>query len=156
MSSNDRFWMASKIYNYKVVKQNGCTSFYLHWISITYDATVVMAPERLGAMHQTHQLHWELWFVKWHSKNGKWRNIGELDAQGFGHVIYKLATPNHVYHLVVFAMKYRWRTKWPCNSWKNWDVTFALVLGDVDVTHSERLRANVPLQADVNPNNVLV
>lgn len=122
------------------------------------DATVVMAPERLGAMHQTRisfvrTLIRKMAQQEWKVTKHEW----QLDAQGFGHVIYKLATPNHVYHLVVFCDEIADDERNDRVIAEKWDVTFALVLGDVDVTLLERLRANVPLQeAGRNPNNVLV
>ena len=93
-------WLA-KSYNYKVVsKMDAHRSTYTE--SALRDATVVMAPERLGAMHQTRisfvrTLIRKMAQQEWKVTKHEW----QLDAQGFGHVIYKLATPNHVYHLVV-------------------------------------------------------
>ena len=122
------------------------------------DATVVMAPERLGAMHQTRisfvrTLIRKMAQQEWKVTKHEW----QLDARGFGHVIYKLSTTNHVYHLVVFCDEIADDERNDRVIAEKWDVTFALVLGDVDVTLLERLRANVPLQeAGRNPNNVLV
>ncbi|PQJ88569.1 hypothetical protein [Aliivibrio sifiae] len=119
---------------------------------------IVMAPERLGAMHQNRisfvrslirkmaQQHWQVTKHEW-----------LLSPQGFGHVIYKLVTPHDVYHLVVFCDEIADEERNDRVIAEKWDVTFALVLGDVDVTLLSRLRENVPLQeAGRNPNNVLV
>ncbi|WP_239928795.1 hypothetical protein [Photobacterium sanguinicancri] len=121
-------------------------------------ADVVMAPERLGAMHQT-----RISFVRtmirkmaqqqWRVTKHEW----QLCPQGFGYVIYKLATPNHVYHLVVFCDQIADDERNDRVIAEKWDVTFALIKGGVDVSLLERLRANVPLQeAGRNPNTVLV
>ncbi|WP_215405490.1 hypothetical protein [Vibrio gigantis] len=149
-------WLA-KSYNYKVVsKMDAHRSTYTE--SALRDATVVMAPERLGAMHQTRisfvrTLIRKMAQQQWKVTKHEW----QLDPQGFGHVIYKLETPNHVYHLVVFCDEIADEERNDRVIAEKWDVTFALVLGDVDVTLLERLRANVPLQeAGRNPNNVLV
>ena len=122
------------------------------------NADVVMAPERLGAMHQTRvsfvrTLIRKMGQQQWKVTKHQWR----LDAQGFGHVIYKLTTPNHVYHLVVFCDEIADEERNDRVIAEKWDVTFALVYGEVDVCLLEQLRANVPLQeAGRNPNNVLV
>ncbi|WP_216599502.1 hypothetical protein [Vibrio sp. 03-59-1] len=122
------------------------------------NADIVMAPERLGAMHQT-----RISFVRtmirkmakqqWQVTKHQW----QLCPRGFGHVVYKLETPNHVYHLVVFCDEIADEERNDRVIAEKWDVTFALVYGEVDVTLLEQLRANVPLQeAGRNPNNVLV
>ncbi|MFT6139489.1 MAG: hypothetical protein ACJAXN_000679 [Psychromonas sp.] len=122
------------------------------------NADVIMAPERLGAMHQT-----RISFVRtlirrmaqqqWKVSKQEW----QLCPQGFGHVIYKLATPHHVYHLVVFCDQIADNERNDRVIAEKWDVTFALVYGYVDVSLLEKLRSNVPLQeAGRNPNNVLV
>jgi len=69
------------------------------------DATVVMAPERLGAMHQTRisfvrTLIRKMAQQEWKVTKHEW----QLDARGFGHVIYKLSTTNHVYHLLLMGV----------------------------------------------------
>jgi hypothetical protein len=122
------------------------------------DAAVVMAPDRLGAMHQNRisfvrSLIRKMAQQEWQVTKHDW----QLCPRGFGHVIYKLTTPNHVYHLVVFCDEIADEERNDRVIAEKWDVTFALVKGDVDVTLLEQLRANVPLQeAGRNPNNVLV
>ncbi|WP_159737723.1 hypothetical protein [Vibrio atypicus] len=122
------------------------------------NAEIVMAPERLGAMHQNRisfvrSLIRKMAHQQWQVTKHEW----QLCTRGFGHVIYKLATPEHVYHLVVFCDEIADHERNDRVIAEKWDVTFALVKGDVDVNLLERLRANVPLQeAGRNPNNVLV
>ncbi|MGF1709399.1 hypothetical protein L4C37_02310 [Vibrio kagoshimensis] len=122
------------------------------------NADIVMAPERLGAMHQNRisfvrTLIRKMAQQQWKVTKHEW----QLCPRGFGHVIYKLATPNHVYHLVVFCDEIADDERNDRVIAEKWDVTFALVYGDVDVSLLEQLRANVPLQeAGRNPNNVLV
>jgi hypothetical protein len=122
------------------------------------NADIVMAPERLGAMHQT-----RLSFVRtlirkmaqqeWKVSQHEW----DLSDQGFGHVIYKLVTPNHVYHLVVFCDEIDDDDRNDRVIAEKWDVTFALIYGEVNMSLLAKLRANVPLQeAGRNPNNVMV
>ncbi|WP_198552861.1 hypothetical protein [Psychromonas sp. Urea-02u-13] len=122
------------------------------------NAEIVMAPERLGAMHQT-----RLSFVRtlirkmaqqqWKVSQHEW----QLSTQGFGHVIYKLATPNHIYHLVVFCDEIADDDRNDRVIAEKWDVTFALIYGEVDMSLLAKLKANVPLQeAGRNPNNVMV
>ncbi|EEX93536.1 hypothetical protein VIOR3934_13467 [Vibrio orientalis CIP 102891 = ATCC 33934] len=122
------------------------------------NAALVMAPDRLGAMHQNRisfvrSLIRKMAKQQWQVTKHEW----QLCPRGFGHVIYKLATPSHVYHLVVFCDEIADEERNDRVIAEKWDVTFALVQGDVDVTLLEQLRANVPLQeAGRNPNNVLV
>ena len=122
------------------------------------NAESVMAPERLGAMHQTRisfvrTLIRKMAQQQWQVTKHEW----QLCPRGFGHVIYKLATPTHVYHLVVFCDEIADEERNDRVIAEKWDVTFALVIGDVDQALLKRLRANVPLQeAGRNPNNVLV
>lgn len=122
------------------------------------DAAIVMAAERLGAMHQNRisfvrSLIRNMASQNWQVTKHEW----QLCPRGYGHVIYKLTTPEHVYHLVVFCDEIADDERNDRVIAEKWDVTFALVQGDVDVTLLERLRENVPLQeAGRNPNNVLV
>ena len=122
------------------------------------DAATVMAPDRLGAMHQNRisfvrSLIRKMASQEWQVSKHEW----QLCPRGFGHVIYKLETPEHVYHLVVFCDELADEERNDRVIAEKWDVTFALVKGDVHVELLEQLRANVPLQeAGRNPNNVLV
>lgn len=122
------------------------------------DPAVVMAPTRLGAMHQNRisfvrtlirkmaQQQWQVSLDEW-----------QLSSQGFGHVIYKLKTVHAEYHLVVFCNDIADDERNDRVIAEKWDVTFALVLGSVDPALLAQLQANVPLQeAGRNPNNVLV
>ncbi|WHP64959.1 hypothetical protein [Vibrio harveyi] len=122
------------------------------------NAAIVMAPDRLGAMHQNRisfvrSLIRKMASQEWRVNKHEW----QLCPRGFGHVIYKLATPEHVYHLVVFCDEIADEERNDRVIAEKWDVTFALVKGEVNVELLEQLRANVPLQeAGRNPNNVLV
>ncbi|WP_104401232.1 hypothetical protein [Vibrio penaeicida] len=122
------------------------------------NANVVMAPERLGAMHQTRisfvrTLIRKMANQKWSVTNHQW----ELCPQGFGHVVYQLKTPENIYHLVVFCTEIEDDERNDRVIAEKWDVTFALVKGEVSQVLLNRLRENVPLQeAGRNPNNVLV
>ncbi|WP_367989031.1 hypothetical protein AB2S62_07065 [Vibrio sp. NTOU-M3] len=122
------------------------------------NAAIVMAPHRLGAMHQNRisfvrSLIRKMANQKWQVSKHEW----QLCPRGFGYVIYKLATPEHIYHLVVFCDEIADEERNDRVIAEKWDVTFALVKGDVNVELLEQLRANVPLQeAGRNPNKVLV
>ncbi|MFM2623901.1 hypothetical protein [Vibrio owensii] len=122
------------------------------------NAAIVMAPDRLGAMHQNRisfvrSLIRKMASQEWQVSKHEW----QLCPRGFGHVIYKLATPENVYHLVVFCDEIADEERNDRVIAEKWDVTFALVKGEVNVELLEQLRANVPLQeAGRNPNNVLV
>ena len=119
---------------------------------------IVMAPQRLGAMHSNRisfvrTLIRKMAQQKWLVTKHQW----QLSAQGFGHVIYKLETPNDFYHLVVFCNEIADDERNDRVIAEKWDVTFALVHGEVTDVLLAQLRANVPLQeAGRNPTNVLV
>jgi len=122
------------------------------------DPAVVMAPTRLGAMHQNRisfvrTLIRKMAQQQWQVSQHEW----QLSAQGFGHVIYKLKTENAEYHLVVFCNDIADDERNDRVIAEKWDVTFALVSGAVSQALLAQLQANVPLQeAGRNPNNVLV
>lgn len=119
---------------------------------------VVMNSERLGAMHQTRisfartllrkidQENWSLSTQLW-----------DLDPDGYGQVIYRLKTPEHIYHLVVFCNQIADEERNDRVIAEKWDVTFALVSGEVSDELLATLKANVPLQeAGRCPNAVMV
>lgn len=119
---------------------------------------VVMNSKRLGAMHQTRisfvrsllrKIDQENWTLS--------KYLWELDKDGYGHVIYRLQTPDHVYHLVVFCNELADEERNDRVIAQKWDVTFALVYGEIDEALFANLKANVPLQeAGRNSNMVMV
>ncbi|MCS4533240.1 hypothetical protein [Neisseria montereyensis] len=118
----------------------------------------VMKPERLGAMHQTRlsfarTLLRKITDEKWTLKQDIW----SLSPEGYGHAVYKLTTPSHVYHLVIFCDEIADEERNDRVIAQKWDVTFCLVSGEVDDTFIARLKSSVPLQeAGRQPNKVLV
>ncbi len=122
------------------------------------NANIVMDPERLGAMHQTRLSFVRTLIRKMASQ--EWsvtQQVWALCPRGFGHVIYQLNTPKHVYHLVVFCTEIEDHERNDRVIAEKWDVTFALVQGDVSNILLDSLRKNVPQQeAGRNTNNVLV
>ncbi len=119
---------------------------------------VVMNSERLGAMHQTRisfvrsllrKIDQENWTLS--------KTLWELDKDGYGQVIYRLKTPEHVYHLVVFCNELADEERNDRVIAQKWDVTFALVYGEIDSNLLANLKANVPLQeAGRNSHMVMV
>ena len=119
---------------------------------------VVMHSERLGAMHQT-----RISFVRTLLRkidNENWvlsKHLWDLDKDGYGQVIYRLQTPEHVYHLVVFCNQIADEERNDRVIAQKWDVTFALVYGEIGDELLANLKANVPLQeAGRNSNMVMV
>lgn len=119
---------------------------------------VVMDPERLGAMHQS-----RLSFVrsllrrmdqqKWQINQTEWR----LCEQGFGHVIYRIDALSHHYHLLIFSGELHEDERNDRVIAEKWDITFALIQGDVSDDLYAKLKGNVPLQeAGRNCSQVLV
>ena len=119
---------------------------------------VVMNAERLGAMHQTRvsfvrtllrKIDREKWTLKTH--------IWDLDEHGYGKVIYRLDTPEHLYHLVVFCNELADDERNDRVIAQKWDVTFGLVYGEIGDELLDKLQSNVPLQeAGRNSNMVMV
>jgi hypothetical protein len=70
----------------------------------------------------------------------------DLDDQGHGVAIYRLDTPNHIYHGVVFSQHLDPERRSDRVIAEAWDVTFALVEGEVEDSLLEQMSANVPLQ----------
>lgn len=70
----------------------------------------------------------------------------DLDDQGHGVAIYRLGTPNHTYHGVVFSQHLDPERRSDRVIAEAWDVTFALVEGEVEDSLLEQMAANVPLQ----------
>ncbi len=119
---------------------------------------MVMNSERLGAMHQTRisfvrtllrKIDKEHWTLSKH--------LWDLDNDGYGQVIYRLQTPEHVYHLVVFCNQIADEERNDRVIAQKWDVTFALVYGEIGDELLANLKVNVPLQeAGRNSNMVMV
>ena len=127
-------------------------------VSRLRDASMVMDLKRMGAMHQTRisfvrnlirkisKSHWKFYTHKW-----------SLSLEGFGTVIYRVETPNNVYHVVIFADYIADEERNDRVIAEKWDCTFVLVQGEVTDQLLKKLRANVPLQeAGRNPQNVVV
>ncbi|KAA0914556.1 hypothetical protein [Psychrobacter sp. ANT_WB68] len=119
---------------------------------------VVMHSERLGAMHQTRISFVRTLLRKIDKEN--WtlsKHLWDLDENGYGQVIYCLQTPEHVYHLVVFCNQIADEERNDRVIAQKWDVTFALVYGEIGDELLANLKANVPLQeAGRNSNMVMV
>ena len=121
-------------------------------------SNVVMNAERLGAMHQTRisfvrtllrKINREKWTLSTH--------LWDLDSQGYGQVIYRLTTPEHIYNLVVFCNELADEERNDRVIAEKWDVTFGLVYGEIGQELLDNLKANVPLQeAGRNSNMVMV
>ncbi len=121
-------------------------------------SNVVMNAERLGAMHQTRisfvrtllrKIDREKWMLSTH--------LWDLDSQGYGQVIYRLTTPEHIYNLVVFCNELADEERNDRVIAEKWDVTFGLVYGEIGQELLDNLKANVPLQeAGRNSNMVMV
>lgn len=119
---------------------------------------VIMDAQRLGAMHQTRisfvrtllrKIDREKWTLSTH--------LWDLDGQGYGKVIYRLHTPEHLYHLVVFCNELADDERNDRVIAQKWDVTFGLVFGEISEELLNNLQANVPLQeAGRNSNMMMV
>jgi hypothetical protein len=117
-----------------------------------------MDPRRLGAMHQTRlsfvrSLLRRMYHKEWQLNVTQW----EISSQGFGVAIYKLTTPNQDYHLVIFSNEMKDEDRIDRVIAEKWDITFALVIGEIDENLLKQLQNNVPLQeAGRNSTQVIV
>ena len=110
-------------------------------------AAVVMAPARLGAMHQTRLSFVRRLLRQWaHERWALTRTHWQLNAQGHGVAIYTLNARKATYCLVVFSNPLADDERSDRVIARRWDVTCALVLGNVDTALLAQLSANVPKQ----------
>ena len=69
-----------------------------------------------------------------------------LDASGHGSAVYRLQTPTHRYHVVIFSQYLEDDRRTDRVIAEAWDLTFCLVEGEVDPELMSAMAANVPLQ----------
>jgi len=110
-------------------------------------ASEVMDLERLGRLHATRisfirtlmrkvmRLCWDIECVRF-----------DLDANGYGTVIYRIRTEEHTYNFVLFSQYLDDSERSDRVIANAWDCAFALVQGDVDEERLEALRQNLPKQ----------
>lgn len=70
----------------------------------------------------------------------------DLDANGYGEVIYRIQTPQARYHVVIFSRHLDDADRSDRVIAEAWDLTFGLVEGDVEEDLMESLSENIPLQ----------
>ena len=70
----------------------------------------------------------------------------DLDANGYGDVVYEITTPNGTYSYVIFSKFLDPEKRSDRVIAEDWDMTVTLCEGKVDKVRLEFLRANVPLQ----------
>ncbi len=133
-------------------------------VSTTYtkrklrDPKIVMNLKRLGSMHQNRisfvrSLIRKMTDQNWTLKQTSW----EFCNRGFGYAIYRLDTPNNSYRFVVFSTEINDDERNDRVIAEKWDVTFALLSGEITPRILEQLHSNIPLQeVGRNLNNVLV
>ncbi|GGK73631.1 hypothetical protein [Amphritea balenae] len=107
----------------------------------------VMDLERLGAIHQSRlsfmrTLVRRIMRERWQIEPARF----ELDDQGYGTVIYEIKTPNKLYNFVLFSDYLSPDERNDRVIATKWDLTMALVDGEVDDIYLEKLRQNVPKQ----------
>jgi hypothetical protein len=103
--------------------------------------------ERLGSLHPfrlsfMRTLVRRIMKEKWSIEHQQF----ELDANGFGTVIYEITTPNGLYSFVIFAHYLDDSLRSDRVIAEQWDMTVTLCEGRVDAEHLNMLRDNVPLQ----------
>lgn len=110
-------------------------------------ASQVMALARLGSLHAS-----RLSFVRSLVRKmagEQWRincTRMDLDDAGHGTAIYRLQTPNSCYHCVIFSRELAAEARSDRVIAEAWDVTFALIEGDVKASLLTQMADNVPLQ----------
>lgn len=107
----------------------------------------VMNLERLGAMHQSRlsfmrTLMRRIMRERWQIEPA----LFELDNEGFGTVIYRVKAPQGLFNFVLFSDYLSPEERNDRVIATKWDLTMALVEGDVDDVYLEKLRQNVPKQ----------
>ncbi|OED46063.1 hypothetical protein ACH42_04220 [Endozoicomonas sp. (ex Bugula neritina AB1)] len=107
----------------------------------------VMALERLGAMHQS-RLSFMRTIIR-RIMRERWQITPckmELDNQGYGTVIYTVKTFNNLFNFVLFSNYLSDTQRNDRVIATQWDLTMALVAGEIDADYLETLRQNVPKQ----------
>jgi hypothetical protein len=111
------------------------------------DPDVVMQLERLGSLHQCRlsfmrslirRIMREQWSIE--------LRLFELDAQGYGTVIYTIKASHHSFSFVLFSHYLNDEDRNDRVIASKWDLTMALCIGEVDEQQIKILRANVPKQ----------
>ncbi len=110
-------------------------------------AQQVMQIERLGAMHQSRlsfmrSLVRRIMRERWDISLAKF----ELDADGYGTVVYHVKTANRLYSFVLFSNYLAPEDRNDRVIASKWDLTMALVDGEVDDGYLAQLAENVPKQ----------
>lgn len=107
----------------------------------------VMDLRRLGSIHQSRlsfmrtlvrRIMRERWQIKIRHQ--------QLDAEGYGSLIYAITTPNKIYNFVIFSDYLSADERNDRVIATKWDLTMALVDGHIDDDYLQQLRQNVPLQ----------
>lgn len=110
-------------------------------------ADQVMKLERLGALHQS-RLSFMRSIVR-RMMRERWQ-IGfrrfDLDEQGYGTAIYEIKAPHGLFNFVIFSNYLSDEARNDRVIATQWDLTMALVDGEVDDLYLEKLRQNVPKQ----------
>ena len=112
---------------------------------------------RLGSMHQS-RLSFVRVFVRlmfensWKITKDRW----ELDKNGYGVCSYQFKTKKETYHLVLFPQYISNEQRNDRVVAEKWDVTFALVSGEIDEAIISQLKTSVPLQEYGRNNNKVI
>jgi len=103
--------------------------------------------ERLGSFHQS-RLSFMRTLVRRVFKE-RWKispSVFDLDNDGFGTVVYKIEAANATFSFVIFSTYISDDERNDRVIATKWDLTMALVEGEVDHQYIEQLRLNVPKQ----------
>ncbi|MDH4555956.1 hypothetical protein E8F11_12370 [Pseudomonas sp. BN417] len=107
----------------------------------------VMDLERLGSLHQSRlsfmrSLVRRIMRERWQIETPRF----ELDADGYGTVIYRIRTRGDLFSFVLFSQYLAPEKRNDRVIASEWDLTMALCEGEVDDAYVDYLRRNVPLQ----------
>jgi len=110
-------------------------------------ASEVMKLERLGSMFASRlsfvrSLMRKMITERWQITN----TVFDLDSKGHGLAVYRITTPGHCYHCVIFSRDLAPEQRSDRVIAEAWDVTFAVVEGEAEDSLLEQMAANVPLQ----------
>ena len=110
-------------------------------------ANDVMKLERLGSMFASRlsfvrSLMRKMIAERWQVTNTQF----DLDSKGHGLAVYRITTPENCYHCVIFCRELPAELRSDRVIAEAWDVTFAMVEGEVETSLLEQMEANVPLQ----------
>ena len=107
----------------------------------------VMRLERLGSLHPSRLSFTRTLIRRIYKENWKFeRRIVDFDDNGFGHIVYRIHTPQGKLSFIAFSNEISDSERTDRVIAEKWDLSFTLFNGVAGAAEVERLKSQVPLQ----------